>query len=317
MRYLRRRSPGARAIACAVLLCSLQLLLPGSLLVPVKALAAVFVSIQHEPVGNRIVGSDITFTARVTGDVEQVLLLVRQLAELGDYTAFAMDRREGGEYAYVLPLSQEPVQSRLEYYIEARKGGKMVAETERYTIGFIERPFVGTPQVMTTASLSKEEWKLLLRGGQQPWWKKWWVWAIAGVALAGTVAATVGGGGGSSVPALEQTVQGVFPSTRGNIVIAAGGQANVPVGAFGATSLASFSIAPKGGKPPYAATVTIPDATPLQCTQLQKDQVCTLTHTFTFNTSADYRTYTIDVATVDSAAKTVSTTLSPRFCAAC
>ena len=46
----------------------------------------------------------------------------------------------------------------------------------------------------------------------KPWYKKWWVWTIAGAVVVGIVAAAGGGGGGGGGPATEPvTISGPIP----------------------------------------------------------------------------------------------------------
>lgn len=315
MRTFRGRSPIYRAFVWLLMVACTVGFSPTIWRVPAAGAA---VALDHAPIGTKVIGTDIEFVVKAPGSVDSVTLLLRKLDVMEDFTRVELTRSgSAGEFRYTLPLSQEPVRSRVEYFFEAYSGGQQVAVTSSYYIRFIERPFVGEPEVVTTAKLSKDEWKILLRGGKRPAWQKWWVWAIAGVVVAGAVAATAGGD--SSSPPLSATAEATFVNERGTEMTLGTKAGQVLTGELrggflGAAVSATFRATAAGGKAPYTITIQ-PDSvvvpgTTYSCAALKKDEVCSQSHVYSLAAAGDFRDYSVRYTVRDAAGKEVELTLT-------
>lgn len=172
----------------------LVLLLLNLSLLPSLA-SAQGVQIELEPVTAAIKGKDVSIHCRVSQEVDEVKLFIRKLLDLGPFNDLPMEKTGAVNYRLTLPLSQESGEiGRLEYYLEAYKGGQAVAKTESYVISFVEAPFIGEVGIYETPGLDRAAWKDFMKGRvKRPLFKRWWVWAILGGVGIGATALLVGG----------------------------------------------------------------------------------------------------------------------------
>src|SRR5262249_19877828 len=133
------------------------------------------------------------------------------------------------------------------YYVSANKGGQEIAKTDNYVISFIDPPFIGDITAQATEGLEKEDWKLFIKGRiSRPFYKRWWVYAIAG-AVAIPVTAVLAGGGSNTVgpPTITLAIPGPSvehrDSTFGFVC-----QGEIPL-----------TLTIVGGKPPFEALFTV------------------------------------------------------------
>ncbi len=155
------------------------------------------ISIEFDPVTAAIKGEDVTIHCQVSAQVDEVRLFIRKLLDLGPFNDLPMEKAGTYTWRLVLPLGQEEEDlGRLEYYLEAYKGGKSVAKTESYVISFVEKPFIGEMQFHEDIGVDKDIWKAYIGGRiKRAFFKRWWVWALIGAAGVATTAVLVGGGG--------------------------------------------------------------------------------------------------------------------------
>jgi hypothetical protein len=165
-----------------------------------SALAQDAVTVETDEVTAAIKGQDVTIHARVSAEVDEVKLFIRRLLELGEFNDLAMEKTGAFNWRYTLPLSQQAEDvGRLEYYMEAYRGGQPVARSENFVISFIDPPFIGEASYAPTVGLDKAAWNDLVKGRiKRPFYKRWWVYAIAG-AVAIPVTAVLAGGGADPI----------------------------------------------------------------------------------------------------------------------
>jgi hypothetical protein len=172
------------------------------------------VTIELDQLTAAIKGQDVTIHARTSAEVDGCKLYIRKLLELGDFNDLPMEKTGATTFRYVLPLSQEQGEvGRLEYYVAAFKGGQEVAKTDSLVISFIDPPFIGELTAGSTEGLTKEDWKLFIKGRiSRPFYKRWWVYALAG-AIAIPVTAVLASGG-TAVPGPPSTTIAVADAAR-------------------------------------------------------------------------------------------------------
>jgi hypothetical protein len=96
------------------------------------------IGLELDEVTAAIKGMDVTIHARTSVEVDEVKLWIRKLLELGPFNDVSMDKAGSTTYRYTLPLSQEQGEvGRLEYYVEAFKGGQSQYELHSLTFRFI------------------------------------------------------------------------------------------------------------------------------------------------------------------------------------
>ncbi len=164
--------------------------------------------IQHEPPGQSApVGKALRIeaTIRDKSGIKDATVFYRKAGE-EDYQQIKMVPQGNDLYFATIPADgvKEPG---VEYYIQASdKAGNIVMRgfsfsplslsvTRRVPAPQLSKPLVLTPtpeerMTMKTEAPAVEE--------EKPWYKKWWVWTIAGAVVIGAAAAGGGGGGGST-----------------------------------------------------------------------------------------------------------------------
>lgn len=176
-------------------------------------------AIQHEPPALILLGESALLEATVSDNraVKEVLLFYRTVGD-DDYLSLTMEPIGESRYRASLP-SEEVREPGLEYYIQAidsagniaRQGFPFsplevivsAASPEGQQEDFTERIF---PEQERGVGLKTEETTA------KPWYKKWWVWTIAGaVAIGAAAAAGGGGGGGNKSENGSATISGPMP----------------------------------------------------------------------------------------------------------
>lgn len=168
--------------------------------------------IQYEPpTRSAPTGKPLTIDASITDNAEvlEAILFYRPLGA-SEYASVPMDSLGQRRYRATIPAGQV-TEPGVEYYIQASdKAGNMVMR------GFAFSPLMvtvapllpgqemeqagGTPEIVPTESPT-ERLAMKTEAGAKPWYKKWWVWAVAGgVVLTAAVAGGGGGGGDDSPP---------------------------------------------------------------------------------------------------------------------
>ncbi len=165
------------------LLLSLLLALGGQTWFWAGSVAAADKTIDFEPQIYAIRGQDLTMDVKVSSDVDDVVLNLRRLAELGEFTEFTFTKKAPGQFSITLPLTtyEDFNWERLEYFLEAKRGGQRAARTDSYVLSFIEQQQVAPPVVETSPAISEKEFNQLLAG--VPIYKTWWFWAGATIAV--------------------------------------------------------------------------------------------------------------------------------------
>jgi hypothetical protein len=163
--------------------------------------------LQYEPpTGTSPTGQPLKIDATITDNTEvlEAILFYRPLGA-SEYTSLPMDSLGQGRYRATIP-GTGVVEPGVEYYIQASdRAGNMVMR------GFAFSPLIvtvapvlpgkeleevgGTPQTVPTESPT-ERMAMKTEAETKPWYKKWWVWAIAGGVVVAAAAAGGGGGGG-------------------------------------------------------------------------------------------------------------------------
>jgi hypothetical protein len=163
--------------------------------------------IQYEPpTRSAPTGQPLTIDATITDNAEvlEAILFYRSLGA-SEYASVPMDALGQHRYRAIIP-SAEVAEPGVEYYIQASdRAGNMVMR------GFAFSPLLvtvapvlpgqemeqagGTPEIVPTESPT-ERLAMKTDAGAKPWYKKWWVWAVAGGVVVAAAAAGGGGGGG-------------------------------------------------------------------------------------------------------------------------
>jgi hypothetical protein len=166
--------------------------------------------IQHEPqrqaapVGKAF---KIDATIRDTVGIKDATVYYRKSGET-KYQEIKMESQGNNLYSATIPKEavNEPG---LEYYIQVSdEAGNIVMNglsfsplTVTVTQGAIS-PELGKPLVLTPSPEERLTMKTAAPAVEEetPWYKKWWIWAIAGAVVIGAAAAGGHGGGGSPSP---------------------------------------------------------------------------------------------------------------------
>ncbi|MBI3610168.1 MAG: hypothetical protein HY204_05645 [Nitrospirae bacterium] len=182
--------------------------------------------VQHEPPGQSAPSAkDLVIQATITDNVavKEAFLFYRPL---GNTEYFSINMNPVGNNLYAATIPKEDVQEPgIEYYIQA-------ADPSGNTVlrGFSFSPLMITvapvlpapkggnePAAVAPAPSSQEPLALKTEApATSPWYKKWWVWAIAAgvVVIAAAAGGGGGGGGGGGSPGPSTgsaTVSGPIP----------------------------------------------------------------------------------------------------------
>lgn len=160
-------------------------------------------TIRHEPPALIPLGESFFLDAVVSDnqDVKEVLLFYRTFGDK-NYLSLTMEAIGEGRYRGLLP-SKEIREPGLEYYIRATDPeGNMALQGLPFSpleaIVSAASP-EGEQENLTERVFPQQERELGLKTEEapaKPWYKKWWVWTIAGAVVIGAAAASGGGGGG-------------------------------------------------------------------------------------------------------------------------
>ncbi|TAK00891.1 MAG: hypothetical protein EPO39_15175 [Candidatus Manganitrophaceae bacterium] len=162
--------------------------------------------IQHEPPTRSFrSGDSVTIQATITdnAEVKEATLFYRTIGTEA-YSSINMERLQQGTFSTSIP-TQDIAEPGVEYYIQASdKAGNIALRgfsfsplTVTVTPALPEKK--GTEEAFTEKVFPAEEKQTALKTEatpDKPWYKKWWVWAIAGAVVVGAAAAGGGGGGG-------------------------------------------------------------------------------------------------------------------------
>jgi hypothetical protein len=182
-----------RSGVVGVLLLALHLTLVGNtLLWAAETATGGGEALQFKPQIYAILGQDWTVEVATAPEVDEVVLFVRKLAELGDFAEFPLDRVAPGKFSATFELTQyeDFNWERLEYYLEARQAGSVVGRTDSYVLTFVEQQQIAPPVVDASPEITENEFEQLVKG--VPLWKRWWFWAGATVVVGGAVFLTQG-----------------------------------------------------------------------------------------------------------------------------
>lgn len=161
--------------------------------------------IQYEPPSQSApTGKPLSIEATITDNAEvlEAVLFYRPLGA-SEYATLPMDAVGPGRYRATIPEGQV-TEPGVEYYIQASdKAGNMVMR------GFAFSPLLVTvapvlappapsvkPAEVEPSKPLAERLAMRTEAEAKPWYKKWWVWAIAGGVVVAAAAAGGGGGGG-------------------------------------------------------------------------------------------------------------------------
>jgi hypothetical protein len=162
--------------------------------------------IQHEPPGQSApVGKALRIeaTIRDKAGIKDATVFYRKSGE-DNYQQVKMESQGNDLYSATIPADgiKEPG---VEYYIQASdKAGNIVMRGFSFsplslsvTRG-VPAPQQGTPLVLTPSPEERMTMKSEAPAveGEKPWYKKWWVWTLAGAVVIGAAAGGGGGGGG-------------------------------------------------------------------------------------------------------------------------
>lgn len=156
-------------------------------------------SIQHDPPTEKIApGEPVSIQATVTDNntIKEVLLFYRVQGE-DEYLSINMQPKGPTSYTTLIP-KEEIRAPGLEYYIQASdQAGNVALRGFSFSpLSVAVAPKAAPNETFTKNVFPKDEKETALKtevSEGKPWYKKWWVWAIAGVVV---VAAAAGGGGG-------------------------------------------------------------------------------------------------------------------------
>lgn len=144
--------------------------------------------------------------AVVTDDVAVARVRLYFRAEgVSEYRAIEMARAMAGRYSATIPAHQRADRA-IEYFIQAEDTAGNVALRG----GAFEPLRIADP---STVDQHGPVERLTMRTPDtpgKPWYKKWWVWTIAGAVVLGA-AAGGGGGGGDEEPSGSATITAPIP----------------------------------------------------------------------------------------------------------
>jgi hypothetical protein len=165
-------------------------------------------------------GESVTIQATITdnGELKEATLFYREMGK-EEYSSINMERLPQGIFSVSIPR-EDIAEPGIEYYIEAADQAGNVALR-----GFSFSPLTltvtpalsdeATDETFTENVFPAEEKQTPLKAEDapaKPWYKKWWVWAIAGAVVVGAAAAGGGGGGGGGgTQTGDATVTGPAP----------------------------------------------------------------------------------------------------------
>lgn len=162
--------------------------------------------IQHEPPTQAFrSGESVNIQATITdnSEIKEATLFYRPIGN-DEYSSINMEKQPQGDYSVSIP-KDDITEPGIEYYIQAADQAGNIALR-----GFSFSPLTltvtpATPdkkpseEAFTENVFPAEEKQTALKtdaSPEKPWYKKWWVWAIAGAVVIGAAAAGGGGGGG-------------------------------------------------------------------------------------------------------------------------
>jgi hypothetical protein len=162
--------------------------------------------IQHEPSSEAAFAEKpLQIQATITDNVaiKEVTLYYRIAGALV-YSSVNMERVEENLYSTTIPQSDVAIPG-IEYYIQVSDpAGNVGMEGLSFSplvVSVIQAPAPDKEEekTFTETIFPPEEKEVALKSEpslEKPWYKKWWVWAIAGAVVVGAAAAGGGGGGG-------------------------------------------------------------------------------------------------------------------------
>ena len=168
--------------------------------------------ISHKAISSSATGGKaLKIRAKITDDVavSKAKLFYRPLGN-PTYTELPMKAGRRGQYTATIP-KKSVIEPGVEYYIQAEDAAGNIAQR-----GFAFSPLMVTvapflpsldkePEVIVEAPAQED---IVMTTGEAPakkaWYKKWWVWTIAGAVVV-AAAAGGGGGGGDDDPAASTT----------------------------------------------------------------------------------------------------------------
>ena len=172
--------------------------------------------VRHDPPEQAAsAGQPLEILAVITDEtgVKEVNLFYRAQGNV-EYFGVNMALQGDDIYQAVIP-QDDVVEPGLEYYIQAAdKAGNVVLRGFSFEPLIITvTPFIPELEDEMIAKAPKDEPLFKTEfSGEKPWYKKWWVWTIAGgVVIVAAAAGGGGGGGGGSPTTGSATISGPIP----------------------------------------------------------------------------------------------------------
>lgn len=167
-------------------------------------------TIQHEPPAQTFrSGESVNIQATIVDNTEikETTLFYRTIGT-DEYSSTNMERLPKGTFSVSIP-KDDIAEPGLEYYIQAADQAGNIAlrgfsfSPLTLTVTPVTPEIKGTEEAFTEKIFPAEEKQTALKTDappEKPWYKKWWVWAIAGAVVIGAAAAGGGGGNGDNPP---------------------------------------------------------------------------------------------------------------------
>ena len=161
--------------------------------------------INHDPpVRSFRSGESLSIQATITdnSEIKEAILFYRTMGK-EEYSSINMEKQPEGVYAASIP-TEEIAEPGVEYYIQASDPAGNIAlrgfSFSPLTVTVIPvLPDKKTDEALTQNLFPAEKRDAALKsepGITNPWYKKWWVWTLAGAVVVGGAMALGGGGGG-------------------------------------------------------------------------------------------------------------------------
>ncbi|MBI2566648.1 MAG: tetratricopeptide repeat protein [Candidatus Schekmanbacteria bacterium] len=148
---------------------------------------------------------------------------------------------------------------------------------------------------------------------RQPWFKKWWVWALAGATVAAATLAVGFAAGRNTSNVVKITFKATLRSAIETVTLSEGQTGAVATGGLGSTVTATFQVRAQGGRPPYEVVINPQDGSQLTCSGLGENSLCERSVTYGFRLPGDFRSIAITASVQDRDGRKTNGVISVTF----